>query len=356
MKERAKFLYLIIFEQAVVKTTPISLYIWDLPFRVKRRVMNGPLYKTNPNSNIVWPFPTKCGAKEPGNSGHKATDLVTCEINYPAVQMRAILPRFSKSRSTISKSPQWTKCRLEKVPILLRTERLLFELAAVATAATFSLLQILQHLLSAGHWGSLFKVLASEVPQVPEDFCVSPVLPTQPLTTSRCLDSLDESHHFLYSHSPQRLIRRSSLYRISPVALIPRHDIVRVMVLNEKMEPPVAPVQPSTISQSDINQRFYRHFQAECTELQEQIAQLENYSLVGGEKQDAIDHVNSGITRLSDEVSDASGFVPAYDQRVYSQVIPHYSDIYFHSLTLLLGNQSFTREASRCSNQICSQA
>jgi len=204
---------------------------------------------------------------------------------------------------------------------LLRTERLLFELAAVATAATFSLLQILQHLLSAGHWGSLFKVLASEVPQVPEDFCVSPVLPTQPLTTSRCLDSLDESHHFLYSHSPQRLIRRSSLYRISPVALIPRHDIVRVMVLNEKMEPPVAPVQPSTISQSDINQRFYRHFQAECTELQEQIAQLENYSLVGGEKQDAIDHVNSGITRLSDEVSDASGFVPAYDQRVYSQAI-----------------------------------
>ncbi|KAG4418498.1 hypothetical protein IFR04_008392 [Cadophora malorum] len=93
------------------------------------------------------------------------------------------------------------------------------------------------------------------------------------------------------------------------------------MVLNEKMEPPVAPVQPSTISQSDINQRFYRHFQAECTELQEQIAQLENYSLVGGEKQDAIDHVNSGITRLSDEVSDASGFVPAYDQRVYSQAI-----------------------------------
>lgn len=110
----------------------------------------------------------------------------------------------------------------------------------------------------------------------------------------------------------------------------------------------MAPVQPSTISQSDINQRFYRHFQAECTELQEQIAQLENYSLVGGEKQDAIDHVNSGITRLSNEVSDASGFVPAYDQRVYSQVIPHYYDRYFHSLTLLLGNQSSRREASRC--------
>jgi hypothetical protein len=43
---------------------------------------------------------------------------------------------------------------------------------------------------------------------------------------------------------------------------------------------------------------------------------------VGGEKQDAVDHVNSGITRLSNEVSDASGFVPAYDQRIYSQVCP----------------------------------
>ncbi|KAL2072256.1 hypothetical protein VTL71DRAFT_11599 [Oculimacula yallundae] len=85
------------------------------------------------------------------------------------------------------------------------------------------------------------------------------------------------------------------------------------------MEAPVAPIQAT--SQADTNQRFYRHFQAECTELQEQIVQLENYSLVGGEKQDAIDHVNSGITRLANEVSDASGFVPAYDQRVYSQAI-----------------------------------
>jgi len=78
--------------------------------------------------------------------------------------------------------------------------------------------------------------------------------------------------------------------------------------------------QKARMPQVDIKERFYRHFQEECTELQEQIAQLEGYSLVGGEKQDAIDHVLSGISRLSNEVSDSSGFVPAYDQRIYSQV------------------------------------
>lgn len=89
----------------------------------------------------------------------------------------------------------------------------------------------------------------------------------------------------------------------------------------DKMENPVAPIQQSAIPQSDIKERFYRYFQQECTELQDQIAQLENHSLIGGEKQDAIDHVLAGISRLSNEVSDSSGFIPAYDQRIYSQAI-----------------------------------
>lgn len=91
-------------------------------------------------------------------------------------------------------------------------------------------------------------------------------------------------------------------------------------MVDDEMEPPVAPTQAPAVPQSDVKDRFYRHFQQECTELQEQILQLEHYSLAGGEKQDAIDHVRSGITRLSTEVSDATGFVAAYDQRVYSQV------------------------------------
>lgn len=96
---------------------------------------------------------------------------------------------------------------------------------------------------------------------------------------------------------------------------------VRVML--DKMEDPVVPVpvqQPSILTQADIKDRFYRHFQQECTEIQEQIALLEDYSLVGGEKQDAINHVLSGISRLSTEVSDSSGLIPAYDQRIYAQV------------------------------------
>lgn len=48
--------------------------------------------------------------------------------------------------------------------------------------------------------------------------------------------------------------------------------------------------------------------------------QLEHVGLVGGERQDAIDHCSSGIARLSNEVADASSYVAAYDQRMYSQV------------------------------------
>jgi len=97
---------------------------------------------------------------------------------------------------------------------------------------------------------------------------------------------------------------------------------VRVMLHN--MEDPVAPVQqPPPVTQADIKDRFYRHFQQECTEIQEQIVLLEDYSLIGGEKQDAINHVLSGISRLSTEVSDSSGLIPAYDQRIYAQALKH---------------------------------
>ncbi|KAE8449969.1 hypothetical protein EG329_007108 [Mollisiaceae sp. DMI_Dod_QoI] len=75
-----------------------------------------------------------------------------------------------------------------------------------------------------------------------------------------------------------------------------------------KMENPVANYHQSAIPDSQIKDRFYRYFQQECTELQEQIARLENYSFVGGEKQDAIDHVLSGISRLANDVSDSSAF------------------------------------------------
>jgi len=74
-------------------------------------------------------------------------------------------------------------------------------------------------------------------------------------------------------------------------------------------------------SQTDVKERFYRYFQQECTQLQDQIGRLGEYSLVGGEKQDAIDHVLSGISRLANDVKDSSEYITAYDQRTYSQAI-----------------------------------
>ncbi len=43
-------------------------------------------------------------------------------------------------------------------------------------------------------------------------------------------------------------------------------------------------------------------------------------ALIGGERTDAVDHCLAGISRLSKEVKDASGYLPAYDQRTYSEV------------------------------------
>jgi len=90
------------------------------------------------------------------------------------------------------------------------------------------------------------------------------------------------------------------------------------------MEQPIgvrAPFDQATMQQSDIKERFYRYFQEEVTELQDQMSQLSSHALVGGERQDAIDHCLAGISRLSNEVTDASGFIPPYDQRTYGQAI-----------------------------------
>jgi len=82
-----------------------------------------------------------------------------------------------------------------------------------------------------------------------------------------------------------------------------------------------APFDQGTPSKLDIKERFYRYFQEEVIELQEQMGQLENHSLVGGERQDAISHCLAGISRLSNEVTDASKYLPAYDQRTYGQAV-----------------------------------
>ncbi|GAD99421.1 tubulin-specific chaperone c, putative [Paecilomyces variotii No. 5] len=66
------------------------------------------------------------------------------------------------------------------------------------------------------------------------------------------------------------------------------------------------------LSKSDISlkERFFRYFQHEITALQEQMGRLADTSLVAGERSDAADHCLAGIARLSNEVKDASSYIP----------------------------------------------
>ncbi|OTB03172.1 hypothetical protein M426DRAFT_321967 [Hypoxylon sp. CI-4A] len=77
---------------------------------------------------------------------------------------------------------------------------------------------------------------------------------------------------------------------------------------------------------SDPKEKFFRYFQAEITAIQGQIDDLATLSPVGGERQDCIDTVLAGISRLSNEVMDAGDYVPAYDQRAYSQAMKALTD------------------------------
>lgn len=98
---------------------------------------------------------------------------------------------------------------------------------------------------------------------------------------------------------------------------------------------------PACKPELSTNDRFFRYFQEEVasmsipelcrlimhqplisihTELQESISLLPTTPLVGGEQVTAADYCLAGISLLSDEVKDASSYIPSYDQRVYSEV------------------------------------
>ncbi|KAI1363656.1 tubulin binding cofactor C-domain-containing protein [Xylaria arbuscula] len=72
---------------------------------------------------------------------------------------------------------------------------------------------------------------------------------------------------------------------------------------------------------ADPKEKFFRHFQAEVTLIQDEIDSLATVSSIAGERQTGIDKVLAGISRLSNEVMDANDFIPSYDQRAYSQAI-----------------------------------
>ncbi|WPG98039.1 TBCC-domain-containing protein [Acrodontium crateriforme] len=67
------------------------------------------------------------------------------------------------------------------------------------------------------------------------------------------------------------------------------------------------------------HEKFFRYFQHEVTDLQDQMNRFSN--LGAAERADAVDHCLAGIARLSSEVNDASAYIPAYDQRTYGEAV-----------------------------------
>ncbi|KAK5114335.1 hypothetical protein LTR62_002587 [Meristemomyces frigidus] len=68
-------------------------------------------------------------------------------------------------------------------------------------------------------------------------------------------------------------------------------------------------------------EKFFSFFQHAVTDLQEQMEALQTHGTSGGERADAVEHCQAGITRLSDAVKDAQTIIPAYDQRTYGEAI-----------------------------------
>ncbi|CBX98058.1 hypothetical protein IAQ61_010162 [Plenodomus lingam] len=79
-------------------------------------------------------------------------------------------------------------------------------------------------------------------------------------------------------------------------------------------------------AETGLKEQFFRHFQDTVQSLQEQIDSLKNKSASGSECNEIVDNCLVGIDRLSHEVKDASTYVPAYDQRTYSQTIKALSE------------------------------
>ncbi|KAK0673690.1 tubulin binding cofactor C-domain-containing protein [Cercophora samala] len=73
--------------------------------------------------------------------------------------------------------------------------------------------------------------------------------------------------------------------------------------------------------QEDAKEKFYRNFRIQQSNIQEQITHLPSIAPVAGERQDATEHILTNISRLTNDVRDATHFLPAYDHRVYTHAV-----------------------------------
>ncbi|GME26422.1 hypothetical protein GTA08_BOTSDO04431 [Neofusicoccum parvum] len=112
----------------------------------------------------------------------------------------------------------------------------------------------------------------------------------------------------------------------------------------------MATLPPQQLSESGLKERFFRYFQHEVTALQEEIERLADKAVTGGERADGVEHCLAGIARLSREVKDASSYIPAYDQRTYSEAIKALNDKLNQTRASFAPRSKFSFKSSRQSS------
>jgi len=96
------------------------------------------------------------------------------------------------------------------------------------------------------------------------------------------------------------------------------------------------------ISSKERTERFYRFCREQITDIREHIASLEDRSIAGGERADAIDYCASAITNFSEAVKDASSYLPAHDQKTYDEAVKGLHEELQKARTTLAPRQKFT--------------
>ncbi|KAL6913939.1 hypothetical protein ACHAPO_002389 [Fusarium lateritium] len=91
----------------------------------------------------------------------------------------------------------------------------------------------------------------------------------------------------------------------------------------------------------DPKQRFYHHFLKSVTVLQDLIDGLPSIASVGGERQEAIDHILASIAKLQNEVADAADYTPSYDRKQYSETIKTLQDKLNETITRIAPKSKF---------------
>ncbi|KAL3594649.1 hypothetical protein FPOAC2_08965 [Fusarium poae] len=91
----------------------------------------------------------------------------------------------------------------------------------------------------------------------------------------------------------------------------------------------------------DPKQRFYHHFLKSVTVIQDLIDGLPSIASVGGERQEAIDHILASIAKLQNEVVDAADYTPSYDRKQYSETIKTLQDKLNETITSITPKSKF---------------